>query len=70
MSDAEKFAWRSGSNDAARLEQDDAGGEEESFAKVMGNEDDGFAETACEGAEFALKLGAGDGVESAERLIH
>jgi hypothetical protein len=34
------------------------------------DENDGFAETASEGAEFALKFGAGDGIKGAERLIH
>jgi hypothetical protein len=36
----------------------------------MSDEDDGFLEAAGEGAEFALKFGAGDGIEGAERLIH
>jgi hypothetical protein len=34
------------------------------------DEDDGFFEAASEGAEFALKLGASDGIEGAERLVH
>ena len=36
----------------------------------MGDEDDGFGEAPGKGAEFALKFGAGDGVECAERLVH
>ena len=36
----------------------------------MCDEDDGLAEAAREGAEFTLKLGAGDGVEGAEGFVH
>ena len=70
MIDAGKFLRRGVSDDSAIFEKNDARGEKERFAKVVGDKDDGFAETAGEGAEFALKLGAGDGVESAERLVH
>src|SRR6267143_1301891 len=70
MIDAGKFLRRGVSDDSAIFEKNDARGEKERFAKVVGDKDDGFAETAGEGAEFALKLGAGDGIESAERLVH
>src|SRR5216684_1933628 len=70
MIDAGKFLGRGVSDDSAIFEKNDARGEDERFAKVVGDKDDGFAETAGEGAEFALKLGAGDGIESAERLVH
>jgi len=36
----------------------------------VGDEDDGLGEAAREGAEFALKLGAGDRIERAEGLVH
>src|SRR5712664_3965273 len=70
MIDAGKFLRRGVSDDSAIFEKNDARGEKERFAKVVGDKDDGFAETAGEGAEFPLKLGAGDGIESAERLVH
>src|SRR5260370_41354931 len=70
MIDAGKFLRRGVSHDSAIFEKNDARGEEERFAKVVGDKDDGFAETAGDRAEFALKLGAGDGIESAERLVH
>jgi hypothetical protein len=52
------------------VEKGDARTQDEGFANVVGYEDDGFVETASKGAEFALKLGAGDGIERAERLVH
>jgi hypothetical protein len=70
MVEAEEIQGPSGCDNAASLEQDDAGSEEKSLAKIVGDEDDGFAKAAGEGAEFALKLGAGDGIEGAEGLIH
>jgi hypothetical protein len=36
----------------------------------VGDEDDGLAEAAGEGAEFTLELGAGNGIERAEGLVH
>jgi len=57
-------------NDLTIFEQDDPGGEGESFAKVVGNEDDGFGQAPGERAEFALQFGARDGVESAEGFVH
>jgi hypothetical protein len=70
MVEAEEILRGSAGNDATGLEQDDAGSEEKSLAKVVGDEYNGFAEAAGEGAEFALELSAGDGIESAEGLVH
>src|SRR5713101_808624 len=70
MLDAEKLLRRGGGDNAAFFEEDDAGGEEQRFAKIVGDENDGLAEAASEGAEFALKLGACDGIEGAEGLVH
>src|SRR5258708_40111445 len=70
MIDARKFLRSGVGDDASAFEKYDAGGEEQRFAKIVGDEDDGLAEAAREGAEFALKLGAGDGVERAEGLVH
>ncbi len=36
----------------------------------MRDEDDGLVEAASEGAEFALKFGAGDRIEGTEGLVH
>ena len=70
MIETEKFLRRGASNDAAGFEQDDAGGEEKSFAEIVSDEHDGFAEASGEGAEFALKFGASNGIERAKGLVH
>jgi hypothetical protein len=70
MIDAEKFLRRGGGDDAAGLEQNDARRQEERFAEIVGDEDDGLAEAASQIAEFALKFGARNGIESAEGLVH
>jgi hypothetical protein len=67
---AEEFLGGSTGDDAAGFEKNDARGEEERLAEVVSDKDDGFAEAANEAAEFALKLGAGDGIKGTERLIH
>jgi hypothetical protein len=68
--EAKKFLGRSVGDDAAGFEQDNTRGEEQGFAQIVGDKDNGFAEAAGEGAEFALELGASDGIERAEGLIH
>src|SRR5260221_75149 len=70
MIDARKFLRSGIGNDAAAFEKDDARAEEQRFAKIVGDEDNGLTETAREGAEFALKLCASDGIERAEGLVH
>ena len=70
MIEAKKFQWRGAGDNAAGFEQDDAGREEKSFAQIVSDEDDRFAKTVDQRAEFALKLGASDGIESAERFVH
>src|SRR6266436_6290526 len=70
MIEAEEFLRRGESNEAAGFEKGDARGEEKRFANIVRDEDNGFAEAACQRAEFALKLGAGDGIERAEWLVH
>jgi len=65
-----KFLRSGLGDDATVLQKDDARGEQERLAKVVGDKNDGFVETAREGAEFTLKLGAGDGIEGAKGLIH
>src|SRR5712692_3097269 len=70
MIKAQEFLWRSSGDDAAGFEQDDAGSEEQRFAQIVSDEHDGLAEAAGEGAEFALELRAGDGIERAEGLVH
>ena len=70
MLEVKKFLRRGAGNNAAGFEQDDAGREEKSFAQIVSDEDDRFAHMVDQGAEFALKLGASDGIESAERFVH
>jgi len=57
-------------HELACVEKSDAGTEKKGFANVVGDKDDGFVETAGEGAEFALKFGTGHGIERAEGLVH
>jgi hypothetical protein len=70
MIDAGKFLRSGIGDDTAAFQQDYARSEKQRFAKIVGDEDDRLAEAAGEGAEFALKFGAGNGIERAERLIH
>ena len=70
MVEAEKVVGGGESDHAAGMEKSYALAEEESFANVVRDEDDGFVEAASKGAELALKFGASDGIESAERLVH
>ena len=70
MLEAKKFLRRSAGDNAAGFEQDDARSEEKGFAKIVSDEDDRITKTADQGAEFALKLCARDGIERAERFVH
>ncbi len=54
-----KILRRGERDETAGLEKGDALAKEESFANVVGNEDDRFFEAGGEGFEFALKFGAG-----------
>jgi hypothetical protein len=70
MVDFGKFLRRAVNDNSAIFEKDDARGEQERLAKVVGDKNNGFAETARKGAEFTLKLGAGNGIQCAKGLIH
>src|SRR5216683_2736276 len=70
MVEAKKLLGPGAGDDTAGFEQDNTRGEEQGFAQIVGDKDNGFAEAAGEGAEFALELGASDGIERAEGLIH
>ena len=70
MIEAKKFLRRGAGDNAAAFEQDDPGSEEKSFAKIVSDEDDRFAKTADQGAEFPLKFGASDRIKRAERFVH
>src|SRR5438552_17581058 len=70
MVEVKKFLWRSPCNNMAGFEQNDARSEEKSFAKVVSDKDDRFTKTVDQGAKFALKLRARDGIESAEGFVH
>ena len=67
---AEKILRRGEGDQVSRVEKAYARAQEEGFANVVGDEDNGFGETAGKGAEFTLKFGAGDGIECAEGLVH
>ena len=51
-------------------EEDDALGEVEGLVEVVGDEEDGLGDAVQEVAKHGLHLGAGDGVEGAEGLVH
>ena len=67
---AEKFLWGREGDEAPGFEEGDARAEEQSFANVVRDEDDGFVEAASEGAEFPLKFSASDRIQGAEGLVH
>src|SRR5258708_15878732 len=70
MIDARKLLRSSIGNDEHLFKQDDARCKQERFAKVMRYENDGLGEALRQSAEFALKLGAGHGIERAEGFVH
>ena len=57
-------------DEIAFAEEHDAIGEVEGLVEIVGDEEDGFAEVGQESAEHVLHLGAGEGVECAEGLVH
>jgi hypothetical protein len=58
------------SDDATGLQENDAGGEQQRFAKIVGDENDGFAEATDKTTELALEFGTGDGIEGAKGFVH
>jgi len=68
--EAKKLLRRGAGDNATSLEQDYARSEQERFTQIVSDEHDGFAEAAGKSAEFALKLGASDGIKCAERFVH
>ena len=70
MIETQKIVRGREGDETSYVEKSDAGSEKKSFANVVGDEYDGFVETAGEGAEFALKFGTGHGIEGAEGLVH
>ena len=59
-----------GASKFASFEQSDARAKEQSFAKVMRDENDCFAEPLLDGEEFLLYFGASKRIERAKWLIH
>jgi hypothetical protein len=70
MVEAKEFLRRSAGNDSARFKQDNTRGEKQCFAQIVSDENDRFAESPRQGAEFSLELSAGNGIKRAEGLIH
>jgi len=70
MIDAGKILRLRGGDDAALFQEDDAGGEEQGFAKIVSDEDDGFLEPASEGTELALKFRARNRIKGTKGLVH
>jgi hypothetical protein len=65
----QKFVGGVGGHKLACFHQCDSSSECQGFAQVVGHEDDGFFQPLLQGEEVALLLGAGDGIERAERLV-
>ena len=57
-------------DELAFAEQHDAVGKIESFVEIVGHEQDGLVETGEQAAEHVLHLGASEGIERTEGLIH
>ena len=70
MVETEKILRRPEGDQTSCLEKRYALTEKKGFANVVCYEDDSLIEAMSQCAEFALKLGAGDGIEGAEGLIH
>jgi len=52
------------------LQQNDARGQEQRFADVVSDENNGFFEAMREGGKFSLQFSASDGIKRSERFIH
>src|SRR5260370_21143220 len=70
MIEPKKFLRRCRCHNASGLKQHNACGKEQSFVQIVRDENNGLAEAAGERAEFTLQLGAGNGIERTERLVH
>ena len=57
-------------DDLAGFEEDDALGQVEGFVEIVGDQQDGFADAGEQVAQHGLHLGAGEGIERAEGLVH
>ena len=56
-------------NHLAVFQQSDAGGEQESLAHIVGDEDQGLPQPLLQRAKFLLDLPARDRIQGAERLV-
>jgi hypothetical protein len=65
----ENFGGGELGDDLACFEEDNALGEVEGLVEIVRYEQDGLSDAGEEVAEHGLHLGAGDGIESAERLV-
>ena len=70
MINAEEFRGRSAGDQAAGFQQDDARSQEQRFAKIMRDENDGLSQPVGQGTELTLQLRARDGIKGSKRLIH
>ena len=70
MVETQEFLWGRKRDEASLVKQGDARGEKKGFANVVRDENDGFAEAARQGTEFALKFRASNWIEGTERLVH
>ena len=70
MREAGKFAGSGDGNDAAGVQENNAIGEQEGFANVVGDQHDSFCHVGGQAEDLALEFGAGDRVEGAEGFVH
>src|SRR5690349_18104156 len=66
----EKFVGSENGDEPAILHQGDACRQDQRFMEVVSNEGNGLAQAFLQRKKFALQLGAGNGVERTERLVH
>ena len=67
---ARQLARRVELRDDALVEHADARRQRERFGHVVRDDDDGLADLRLDAPELAVQLGARDGIERAERLVH
>jgi len=70
MIEVNEFTRRGLGHDASGVQEHDTRAEKQSFADIVGDDDDSFGKAAGEIEKSALQFGASNGVESAKRFVH
>src|SRR5215467_9178555 len=70
MSEAGEFVWSRNGNDATGVQQDNAVGQQERFANIVGDENNGFRHVDGQAEKLALEFGASNRIECTEGFVH